>query len=159
MYVFRDLQPEEPALSSGYLCHFSNLQIKAVMLDEVMATPDAPDKDMVLDFETKSLRDARDLITNVGLTEAFSFIEEHPHPRLYKLLAEVSKRNEAKRASLDEDENTRDESREIVTDIMATSTTKLTLFHSFLSTRLTRFALTSLKMHFASLGAGCPRGA
>ena len=37
----------------------------------------------------------------------------------------------AKRASLDEDEHThtRDESREIAADIMATSTTKLTLFH------------------------------
>ena len=36
---------------------------------------------------------------------------------------------------------------------MATSTTKLTLFHSILLTRLTRFALASLKMRFGSLGA------
>jgi len=36
----------------------------------------------------------------------------------------------AKRASFEEDENTRDESREMATDIMATSTTELTLFHS-----------------------------
>ena len=36
-----------------------------------------------------------------------------------------------KRASLDEDEHTRDESREMASDIiMATSTTKLQLFHS-----------------------------
>jgi WD repeat-containing protein 35 len=88
MYVFRDLQPEEPILSSGYLSKFSDLQIQAVMLDDIMATPDAPDKEMVLDFETKVLRDARDLITNEGMLEASAYIAEHNHPRLWKLLAE-----------------------------------------------------------------------
>jgi len=34
------------------------------------------------------------------------------------------------------------------------STTKLTLFHSILLTRFIRFALASLKMRLASLGAG-----
>jgi len=37
----------------------------------------------------------------------------------------------AKRASLDEDEHTRDESNEMAADIMATSTTKLTHSNSF----------------------------
>ena len=59
-----------------------------------------------------------------------------------------------KRPSLDEDESTRDESREMATDTMATSTTKLTLFHSILLARLTHFSLASLKMRLASLGAG-----
>ena len=40
---------------------------------------------------------------------------------------------------------------EMATDIMATSTTKLTLFHSILLTRFTRFALASLKMRTISL--------
>ena len=90
MYVFRNLHPEEPCQSSGYLSKFSDLQIQAIMLDEVMATPDNPDKDMVLDFETKSLKDARELITNVGLSEATLFIDQHPHPRLWRLLAEAA---------------------------------------------------------------------
>ena len=52
----------------------------------------------------------------------------------------------AKRASLDEDENTRDEVREMATDIMATSTAMLT--HPIRLARLahfTRFARPSLK--------------
>ncbi len=53
----------------------------------------------------------------------------------------------AKRASLDEDEHTRDESREMATDIMATSTTKLT--HPIRLARLVRFARPSLKMRLA----------
>ena len=46
----------------------------------------------------------------------------------------------AKRASLDENEHTRDVSREMATDIMATSTTKLTLFHPIRLARLLRSA-------------------
>jgi len=90
MYVFRNFQPEEPCQSSGYLSNFSDLQIQAIMLDDVMASPENPDRDMVLDFETKSLKDARELITNVGLTEATAYIEQHAHPRLWRLLAEAA---------------------------------------------------------------------
>ena len=89
MYIFRGLQPEEPVLSSGYLCQFKELQIKAIMLDEIMASPDHPTKEHVLDFETKSLRDARELLA-VGVHDTFQFIEQHPHPRLWRLLAEAA---------------------------------------------------------------------
>lgn len=90
MYIFRGLNPEEPALSSGYLCQYKDLQIKAVLLDELMAAPEQPDKDMVLNFETKSLRDARELLGNVGIRDAYQYIEDHPHPRLWRLLAEAA---------------------------------------------------------------------
>lgn len=55
-YIFRGMEPEEPVLSSGFICQFSDLQIRAVLLDDVMRTPDHPDKDFLIDFETKSLR-------------------------------------------------------------------------------------------------------
>jgi hypothetical protein len=41
----------------------------------------------------------------------------------------------------DSSDEVRDESREMATDIMATSTTELTLFHSIRLARFTRFAL------------------
>jgi len=59
----------------------------------------------------------------------------------------------AKRASLLEDEHTSDESREMATDEMATSTTKLTLFHSILMTRSPRPCLINYAHNLASLGA------
>ena len=59
------------------------------MLDEIMASPKDPNKDMVIDFETKSLRDVRHLL-EVGLDDASQFIEENPHPRLSRLLAEAA---------------------------------------------------------------------
>ncbi|KAJ9582947.1 hypothetical protein L9F63_022708, partial [Diploptera punctata] len=90
MYVLRGLEPEEPILSSGYICRFQDLEIRAVLLDEIMQNPDQPSADHLLDLEVKSLRDTRDLLDKVGITEATTFIEGNPHPRLWRLLAEAA---------------------------------------------------------------------
>jgi len=90
MYMFKNMEPEEPALSSGYLCQFKDLQTKAVMLDEVMQNPEQLEKELVLEFETKSLRDVRELLGNVGLRDTYQYVDEHPHPRLWRLLAEAA---------------------------------------------------------------------
>ncbi|XP_033640666.1 WD repeat-containing protein 35-like isoform X1 [Asterias rubens] len=93
MYIFRNLDPEEPILSSGYICHFENLQITSVLLDEILKTPETPSKDNLLGMEIKSLRDSRDLLEKVGIEDAAQFIEDNPHPRLWRLLAEASLEN------------------------------------------------------------------
>lgn len=90
MYIFRSLEPEEPILSSGYICQFSDLQIKSVLLDEIMKDPDNPTRENVIDMETKSLRDSRDLLEKVGIDDAYQFIVDNPHPRLWRLLAECA---------------------------------------------------------------------
>ena len=108
MYIFRNMEPEEPILSAGYICSFrgamilmnewnhsfsdithnlihnsstSDLEIRAVLLDEVLREPDSPSNDHILDLEVKSLRDTRDILEKVGLTEAMAFIEDNHHPR------------------------------------------------------------------------------
>jgi len=93
MYIFRGMEPEEPVLSSGYICEFTDLQIRAVLLDDVMRTPDHPDKDYIIDFETKSLRDTRHILSNVGIQDAYQFIEDNSHPRLWRILAEYALEN------------------------------------------------------------------
>ncbi|XP_077990221.1 WD repeat-containing protein 35-like isoform X1 [Glandiceps talaboti] len=93
MYIFRNLDPEEPILSSGYICHFEDLQIKSVLLDEIMKDPEHPNKENLLDMEIKSLRDSRDLLEKVGIEDASQFIEDNPHPRLWRLLAEAALEN------------------------------------------------------------------
>ncbi|KAG7386680.1 WD repeat-containing protein 35 [Phytophthora pseudosyringae] len=90
MYVYRSLEPEEPVSSSGYLCYYKDLQVKAALLDEILANPEQPDKSMVIEFQTRSLRDAKALLDNVGLAEACEYIQDHPHPRLWSLLAEAA---------------------------------------------------------------------
>jgi len=90
LYLFRGIEPEEPVLSSGYLARHDDLQIMAVMMDEIMQHPMTPSKDMVLDFPTKSLRDTRAILKDCGVDEALAFIENHQHPRLWRLLAQVA---------------------------------------------------------------------
>jgi len=90
MYIFRDQEPEEPMLSSGYLCQFHDQKINAVLLDEVMPQPTRPRKEYIIDFETKALRDGRALLENEDLEGAYAFLAERSHPRLWRLMAEVS---------------------------------------------------------------------
>lgn len=90
MYVFRNLDPEEPIQTSGYICNFEDLEIKSVLLDEILKDPERPNKDYLINFEIRSLRDSRALIEKVGIEDASQFIEDNPHPRLWRLLAEAA---------------------------------------------------------------------
>eukprot|EP00735_Rhodelphis_limneticus_P010276 TRINITY_DN29_c0_g1::TRINITY_DN29_c0_g1_i1::g.14869::m.14869 TRINITY_DN29_c0_g1::TRINITY_DN29_c0_g1_i1::g.14869 ORF type:complete len:1186 (-),score=401.47,sp/A6N6J5/WDR35_RAT/54.58/0.0,Coatomer_WDAD/PF04053.9/9.8e-05,Coatomer_WDAD/PF04053.9/15,WD40/PF00400.27/9.4,WD40/PF00400.27/7,WD40/PF00400.27/31,WD40/PF00400.27/2.5e+02,WD40/PF00400.27/6.1e+03,WD40/PF00400.27/1.8e+03,eIF2A/PF08662.6/0.00014,eIF2A/PF08662.6/4.8e+02,Clathrin/PF00637.15/2.1e+02,Clathrin/PF00637.15/9.7,Clathrin/PF00637.15/0.0027 len=90
MYIFRGVDPEEPVLSSGYICEFTDLEVKAVLMDEILRTPDHPDRDYIINFETKTLRDTRELLQTVGLKECYTFVEDNPHSRLWRLLAEAA---------------------------------------------------------------------
>lgn len=91
MYVFRGTEPEEPAVSSGYLCRFDDLTITSVLMDDVMSQPDRPERaGMVLSHETRSLRDSRMLLARTGLKDSAQFIEDNAHPRLWRLLAETA---------------------------------------------------------------------
>ncbi|KAH0816706.1 hypothetical protein GEV33_006088 [Tenebrio molitor] len=91
MYIFKGIYPEEPVSCSGYICSFNDLEIQAVLLDEIMESPERPtSKDHLIKLEVKSLRDTRQLLEKVGINEASLFIEENPHPRLWRLLAEAA---------------------------------------------------------------------
>ena len=48
-------------MTSGYLCDFSNLQVKAVLLDEILNDPDDIKNinEMITLYEAKSLKDTR----------------------------------------------------------------------------------------------------
>lgn len=91
MYVFRGADPEEPISCSGYICNFEDLEITGVLLDDLIAGSTAPDnKTHLLQLRVKSLRDTEELLAHVGITEAKQFIEDNPHPRLWRLLAEAA---------------------------------------------------------------------
>lgn len=91
MYVLRGADPEEPISCSGYFCSFEDLEITGVLLDEIVNGAASPDKsNHLLQLRVKSLRDTEELLTHVGITEAKNFIEDNPHPRLWRLLAEAA---------------------------------------------------------------------
>ncbi|XP_034939935.1 WD repeat-containing protein 35 [Chelonus insularis] len=88
MYVIRGVDPEEPISCSGYICSFADLEIRCVLLDDLVQKPDDTRPDLIVDLEVKSLRDTKELLAKVGLKEAHDFIQDNPHPRLWRLLAE-----------------------------------------------------------------------
>lgn len=91
MYVLRGADPEEPISCSGYICNFEDLEITGVLLDEIVNGGAAPDKaNHLLQLRVKSLRDTEELLAHVGIAEAKQFIEDNPHPRLWRLLAEAA---------------------------------------------------------------------
>ena len=77
MYVFRNMEPEEPVLSSGYLRRFTDLTISSVLLDDVFEQPEQPAlaATHTVEHEIRSLRDARTLLASNSLRDCLSFVE------------------------------------------------------------------------------------
>lgn len=92
LFVLRDFEPEEPVLSAGYLCDFTDLEVKSVMLDDILKDPEEIKqiKTMFVEYEAKSLRDTRDLLTTVSLKDACDFVEKNSHRRLWRLVTEAA---------------------------------------------------------------------
>lgn len=102
MYIFRGHDPEEPIACSGYICCFEDLEITSVLLDDIISGEESQNfLTHILQLKVKSLRDTDDLLQHVGLEDAKQFIEDNPHPRLWRLLAEAA----LKKLELDTAEN------------------------------------------------------
>jgi len=92
-YVFNGLVAEEPILSSAYICAFSDLEIRAVLLDQLLREPETPSQEYAVTFEVQALREARELLESSSpsaLADAQEYIEKNTHPRLWRLLAEAA---------------------------------------------------------------------
>ena len=69
-------------VSSCMTCpHALCLPSQAVLLDEVMRAGSRLQADHLLHFETRSLRDTRQLLSTVSIADTMQFIEQNPHPR------------------------------------------------------------------------------
>jgi WD repeat-containing protein 35 len=92
LYVLKNFEPDEPILSPGYLCDFTDLEVKAILLDDILKNPEEIKNigELVVEYEAKALKDTRDLLTTVNLKEAIDFVEQSPHPRLWKLISEAA---------------------------------------------------------------------
>jgi len=56
------------------------------MLDDIMRAGTEPERHQVLQSETRSLRDTRQLLNTVSIADTMQFIEQNPHPRCSSLL-------------------------------------------------------------------------
>ncbi|KAI8828138.1 hypothetical protein BJ741DRAFT_627188 [Chytriomyces cf. hyalinus JEL632] len=90
MFIFEKNVPEDPITCSGYICNMENLQVKTINLDELFKQPDTPTKDHVLNVDSKSLKEARAVLFNGTLQDVLHYVEENPHPRLWKLVSDTA---------------------------------------------------------------------
>lgn len=74
------------------ICHLSlfhvKFQIQAIQLDDIMQQPEDPKEEHIFYYRTKSQRDTIQILKSSQLQDAFSYIEDHSHPELWRILAE-----------------------------------------------------------------------
>jgi len=90
LHIIRGNDKEDPVGNVFYPCEFSNLEVKGILLDEIMQSPEAI-KDIeqyIVSFETKGLRDVKKMLEDLPIKEVTEFIEKNSHIRLWQLLAE-----------------------------------------------------------------------
>jgi WD repeat-containing protein 35 len=55
LHIVRDVTGDEPIASDGFICNFSDLKVKSILLDDIMRCPDSDMKiiDFVVDHESR----------------------------------------------------------------------------------------------------------
>ncbi|UJR15120.1 hypothetical protein I4U23_002085 [Adineta vaga] len=90
----RGTETEEAVPCSGYVCDYSNLQVKVVMLDEIMKMHlrgvQAPSADYLTIYDNKILRDMKTACEKLPLEQVSTLIEKDPHPQLWRALGEAA---------------------------------------------------------------------
>uniref|UniRef100_T1L0Y3 Uncharacterized protein n=1 Tax=Tetranychus urticae TaxID=32264 RepID=T1L0Y3_TETUR len=102
LIVYSNLEADESITSNGNIVEFKDLVVKMVLIDglviESCSTSSRTNQDLtskssdsyLVEHETKLLREAKEILKKVGPVEGTSFIEEHSHPKLWRLLSESS---------------------------------------------------------------------
>lgn len=87
-FIFHGLVGEEPVPSSSILFQFKGLEVKGIQFDEILYEPEKPRKESVNVYETSILREVRKLLMEGRMSDAYKYILENPHEKLWTLLAE-----------------------------------------------------------------------
>ncbi|CCW60259.1 unnamed protein product [Phytomonas sp. EM1] len=88
VYIFNGLEPDKMVHSCANVCKFRSLKARAVHFDELMLDPERPRKECLVDFETKTLRDMREVLEKESIDKAFAFVNKQSHPKLWSIFAE-----------------------------------------------------------------------
>lgn len=91
VYETLNRQCEESTSSKGYLLKYDDMEIVAVMLDNVMSSPKSPEKSRIKNFESKSPKELRKIISNKGLIEALRFLNNITDVNIIKNIGKLWK--------------------------------------------------------------------
>lgn len=96
LMLYFDFEPDESIESYGYICEYKDLIIQTASIDGLVAEFSFGNEETIVlsqfmkNFETKTLREMNQILTDKGISEAAAFCESAPHPKLWRLLAEAS---------------------------------------------------------------------
>lgn len=91
LFVYKNLQPEEPVACAGYLASFGRLKVTSIVVEEAIENPEnAAISQVLVTNETKSLREVRDVLQSTGCAEAYTYVGARPHPYLWRCVAEAA---------------------------------------------------------------------
>lgn len=78
LHIVRDLTADDPIPTDAFLYGFTDLQVKGVLLDDVMLSHDGSLKgdDLLVVFESKSIKELKDAIKKTHPKEMFLIIEK-----------------------------------------------------------------------------------
>ena len=90
--IYQKMELSEMLECNGYIADFSNLEIKAVMLDDLMMKPQSSDLSLnkiLVNIETRTLRDLREMINNnISMEELFEYTSSGKHNKLWRIFTE-----------------------------------------------------------------------
>lgn len=91
--IIKELETEELLTCNGYLAECSQLGITAVMLEDLMVKPweNLSPTDIIIKFETRILRDLREMMNNnIDINDIYQFIERNSNRKLWELFSEYA---------------------------------------------------------------------
>ncbi|VDK78943.1 unnamed protein product [Dibothriocephalus latus] len=90
MFIFHGVEAEPAVQTSAYIAGFRDLEVLGVLLDDLIQQGDQPKLNSISNIPVKALNSCRLLLESATLEKAKAFVEEHPHPRLWSLIAEAA---------------------------------------------------------------------
>ncbi|OHS97711.1 WD repeat protein [Tritrichomonas foetus] len=92
LFVYNNLEPEEPLQSLSHIAQFSDLEILCVDLIRLMQDPISPVRRLFKSYPTKALRELRTMLTNrpaISVDDILNYAKEQHKNKLWDELAET----------------------------------------------------------------------
>jgi len=91
LYIYNDLEPEDPIVGLYHIAEFSNLELLSIDISNIMTDPMVSSNKNFHSYPTSSLRTLRQMLSTrpqVTLDEIFAYAKKQNHSKIWDELAE-----------------------------------------------------------------------
>jgi WD repeat-containing protein 35 len=89
LHIVLDRTADEPITTDAFICNYSDLKVRGVVLDEVIQSQDGQLKvaDIVIDYESRQIKEIREMMKKQTARELYAVVEKQPSEALWRALA------------------------------------------------------------------------